>query len=1037
MGFAVLKRFCFLQRTATVLLLLVLVSVEDASAKNFKVFSGSDQTLVVERRTASPASGDADGTKSDKDKADDKGKKGDGEDSEPAEPKIIRRDSTSDEDADPDELNASVGDDGKIAFEFRNQPWVDLIQWLADISDQPLDWLELPGDRVNLRSPGRYTVAETRDLFNRYLLARGYTLLEIDGGLTVAKTETINPAIVPRVSPENLESLPSHSFVRTSLDVGWLSAEKLSKELAPMISSNGKLTALTTTNRIEAMDAAINLRQIVRLLEQERSSSSREALAPEFVLRHLSADVAKAMLEEFLGVEKKKSTPLTPQQIQQMQRQQQQNNGKGAPQTKKVEIAIVANVRQNSILIRAPADRVAIATEFLKRIDVPGESLKNLMDVQSRVQVFRLASLDAEKLIEIVSEMNVLEPGTRIRVDKDNKAIIVSGSLADRYIINSMIERLDGSGRKFEVMPLRRLDPNEVAESIAFLMGQKNDDKKKKSSRRSYYYSSYGSDDEEESKEKDEFRVAANSRLSQVLLWANEQEMEQVRSLLVKLGELPPPGGNRQTVRVLNAAATPETLEYLKRLKSQWSRFSPNPIELPDADRFTDPNANEDIETTIPTTNGEGEESETQPDKKPINVDDDDSIAQRPRLPGHQVANKFWMLANTDLNSPSSNDEESSTPPARSASDIQSLQDFDRQFRTGKSKPTKVDLANGDQAGSNNGTPEPIRVEFDAQGNLILISPDTAALDRLENLMLQMKPPQRPYRVFHIKHASALWMKLNLEDYFRDADEKTESKGNSFYSWYYGSNDDDDDDGPTGLGKGNKLKIVDDIDTNTLVISGASSEQLKTIEELILLWDVPEPVNKRKTRFTKLVNVNYGKADKIAETVKEAYRDLLSSNDKAFSSGQGGGGGGGQSKSKDVGKSRGGNGSGLEDSQSGRDAGGADFSFKGKLSIGIDSIGNTLLVSAEGEPLLDLVAEMIDQLDEAARPQGEVQIVKLSGGMNGETLQKALEAISGTTSASDRQTGGSGGGSKNGNDRKQSQSRNQRKPRARQGSDRN
>ncbi len=103
--------------------------------------------------------------------------------------------------------------------------------------------------------------------------------------------------------------------------------------------------------------------------------------------------------------------------------------------------------------------------------------MASLADIQTRVQVFRLASLDPEKLIEIVTEMNVLEPTTRVRVDKDNNALIVSGSAADRYIIDSLIKRLDGSGRSFEVLPLRRLDPAEVAESIAFLMGQKDEEK--------------------------------------------------------------------------------------------------------------------------------------------------------------------------------------------------------------------------------------------------------------------------------------------------------------------------------------------------------------------------------------------------------------------------------------------------------------------------------------------------------------------------------------------------------------------------------
>lgn len=901
---------------------------------------------------------DGDGEKKDGDKK---------EDEKSPEPKVIRRDDTLSDQSDPDEFKSMVGDDGRVAFEFRNQPWVDLVQWLADISDLPLDWLELPGDRVNLRSPGRYTVVETRDLFNRYLLARGYTLLEIDGGLTVAKTDSINPAIVPRVGRSELAALPMHSFVRTSLDVGWLSAEKLSEELRPMISTNGRLTALTSTNRIEAMDAAVNLRQVAELLDRELDDMSRQTLAPEFKLRHLPAEEAKRMLEQFLGVEKKKETPLTQQQIQMMQR-----NGGGQPPPpaeKKVEISIVANSRQNSVIIRAPVDRVAIATQFLTRIDVPSDDMVTLSDIKSRVQVFRLASLDPEKLIEIIGEMNILEPTTRIRVDKDNNALIVSGSPADRYVISSLIERLDGSGRSFEVMALRRLDPTEVAESIAFLMGQKDDDKEKQSNRRSYYYGFYGSGgDDEKDKEKDEFRVAANARYKQILLWANDTEMAQVRSLLIKLGELPPPGGNPQTVRILDASATPETLEYLRRLKQQWNRVAPNELELPDADVFVDPNARPEMDDDDEGETEETDEEAAAPlprDAKPV---DDGSVAVEASLP--RQLTMVQTMAGDDL-----------------PGDIRSSKDFDAAFGDRPAKPTPK---------NNGGDAEPIRIELDSNGNLVLISRDTEALDRLESLMLQVTPPRRPYRVFHIQHASATWMKLNLEDYFKDLEEDEDSAADTFYSWYFGSGDDDKDKGPSGLGKGNKLKFVDDLDTNTLVVTGASGEQLQTITELIALWDVMEPVNKRKARFTRLLQIKFGKADKIAETVKEAYRDLLSSNDKTFAAGGSGDGQNGGGKNKDIAKSREGSGSELQNTESGRDGGGADFSFKGKLSLGVDMIGNTILVSAEGEPLLELVAEMIDQLDDAARPQGEVQIVELSGGINGDRLQAALKALGAT-----------------------------------------
>ncbi|MEE2935537.1 MAG: hypothetical protein VYA84_06025 [Planctomycetota bacterium] len=192
-----------------------------------------------------------------------------------------------------------------------------------------------------------------------------------------------------------------------------------------------------------------------------------------------------------------------------------------------------------------------------------------------------------------------------------------------------------------------------------------------------------------------------------------------------------------------------------------------------------------------------------------------------------------------------------------------------------------------------------------------------------------------------------------------------------------------------GLGKNTKLRFIDDPDTNTLVVSGAPNEQPRTISELIKLWDVPEPVNQRKARFTKLLSIAHGKADQIAKTIQDPYRDLLSSNDRAFAKdGQNPGGRGGGDNDQ-ANKSRDGHGSGLR-SETGQDGGGADFSSKGKLSISVDHVGNTLLVSADGEPFLNLVIDMVKQLDEAAHPQGEVQVIELPGGISARGLQNAL-----------------------------------------------
>lgn len=894
-------------------------------------------------------------------------------DDKTSEPKIVRRDGLEVPEGDPAELKATLGEDGLVGFQFRNQGWVSIVGWLSDISGQPIDWQELPGDLVNLVSPERLDVEETADLINRHLLSRGFTMLQLEGGITVIKTDSINPGMVRRVSIDELNKLPNHTFVRTMLDAGWLSAEKLSTELKTMLSAAGKITPLATTNRIEIMDAAVNLRQVASLLSEERDAASRDALAPEFRLQHIPAEEAKRLLEEFLGVEKKAPAPMSREQMQMMQRMQQQQGGKPPPQEPEIEVSIVANVRQNSVLVRAPIDRVAVAAEFLKRIDVPGGSLRSLVDATARVEVFRLVSLDPEKLIEIAQEMNVLEPNTRIRVDKDNSAIIVSGAAADRFIIKSLIERLDGGKRRFEVLQLRKLDAAEVAESIGFLMGQKDEEEDNSRSRRSYYYG-YGGNDDDKKDDKDEFRVAANTRYRQVLLWANESEMLEVRALLMKLGELPPPGGSGRTVRTIEASATPETLEYLKQLKAQWRQMSGNELVLPEASMFVDP-----IEQARETAAEQQAAEQKSAEERAAEERGAEDVKQ-------------------------SESEDEGAAPANPAGDDTELTQSPFDGDAAERATTLAFQNTIEQSGAE--SKPPIQIRLDEAGNLILSSTDTKALDQLENMMLDIKPPRRPYRVFQIENASVTLMTLDLEEYFEDGEEKDNVDTDNFYYWYFGGDNNDKDKSPTGLAKTGKLRFLANSDTNTIIVTGATSEQLRTIEELIRLWDVAEPINPKRSRYTKLVTIQYGRAEKIADTVKDAYRDLLSSNDKAFAGGK-------NAKNNQKRSSNREEGSGLEDSESGRDGGGNDFSFNGKLSLGVDEIGNTIVVSAEGESLLSLITSMIEKLDQAAMPGGEIEIVRLSGDVSAETLRQAMATLgasaavsSGKSKESSRDRGG-------------------------------
>ncbi|GIW97178.1 MAG: hypothetical protein KatS3mg111_0511 [Pirellulaceae bacterium] len=927
------------------------------------------------------------------------GKPGGGNSGQDAEGglKVIQRSPQPPEPPDPAELQVVPDEQGLVSFHFRNQPWLEVMRWYARVCNLALDWQELPGDYINLMTRRPYTLDEAGDLINRALLMRGFTMLRGEDTLTVVKVEGLNPALVPRVEPNQLVDLPPHQFVRTSFSLQWMLAEEVHEEFSAMLSKNGKLTPLPAANRLEAMDAVANLRDIYAIIQEEESAVALQNLAREFPLKYARAATVKMQLEAFLGLQSSSSTGgggspggvmdmsrMMQQQMQQLQQQMQQQmqqaaqgRGGGGPArpTRSDKVYLVANDRTNSVIVHAPPDKMALVESFIARVDVPNENAVDFQRLNARMRVFRLASLSPSELVATLTAMDVLEPQTRLQVDAENNAIIAYASVADQFLIQSVIERLDGSARSFHVIQLRRLDAEAVAGSIRFLMGVDDDEEDDRSRYRPYYYDFYSRRNTEESKPKDKMRVGANVQDNQLLLWVNEVELQEIHNLLMKLGELPPEGGNRSTIRVIDASRKPETYRYLLRLKEQWERVAPNPLILPDANAFADPG------TATEEAKSEGEVSEEKTEEadatggSPRAMPTPDS--RRDRQDTDRTSEVTWATEGMITGGET---------PVVSLHRLVSLQgkalSDEPQSVSATEQPAAAEgqtAAESPPATPSEEIPQrdvpPVVIAIDEAGRLVLQSADPAALDRLEQLMQVNRPPQRRYDVFKVQHVPATWVVLQLEEYF---DTKEEEPERPYPYWFFFDDfERDDKEEPSQLGRKQPLRFVADSDTGTIVVQGADDIDRQTIKELIELWDVPPPVDEETVRYTRLVRIRYSKAEVIAATIKDAYRDLLSANDPA------------------VQRGRNNNGTEEEKRAEGgvQDGGGMSFSFKGKLSLGVDALTNSILVSAEGMKLLELVVAMIEELDQAAKTEGQVSVYTLPAGISGKSLEKSLRAM--------------------------------------------
>lgn len=464
---------------------------------------------------------------------------------------------------------------------------------------------------------------------------------------------------------------------------------------------------------------------------------------------------------------------------------------------------------------------------------------------------------------------------------------------------------------------------------------------KKEDNRRDYYSWRYRSSDDDDDKPDSDFRVEADIENNRLLLYANKAELEAVNSLLVKLGELPGDSGNPNTIRVQDARGEKTTADLLIQLKRLWPE-SANPLK---------------IEGTLPTSDVELDEPSETSDQKTDSVDSTEPVNDSDAEDTGKTANRKAIGAAMPATFAMQTNASAST------SDDQPLQHDARAETPDETTPSDA---------------PPINISIAADGRLILSSQDTAALDTLEELIGRLAPPAKKHRVFYLQYALASLVTLNLEEYF-EGDTSTDSDENWMRAWF--GMDFKEETVNNGLSSRRPVRFIYDIDTNSILVRDATPRQMETIEELIEIYDQAPSEESISARRLKAFKLEYSDANVVAATIKDVFRDLLSSKDKEF---VGTGEKENQSSSSRTIRLFGGNDKDDKPTK-------VKASFEGALSVGVDALSNTIIVSAQ-EEWMPNIEEIIKYLDENAKPDTTVVVQPLKMPMNADSMQ-ALAAM--------------------------------------------
>jgi type II secretory pathway component GspD/PulD (secretin) len=879
----------------------------------------------------------------------------------------------------------------EVTFNFQEAPWPFVLDEVARVSHMTLDWNTLPGDSLNLRSNGKSPIAQARDSVNAQLLARGYSMV-VDPksqAITVVNLDNLTTSLVPRVAQEDLETLPPHDLVKVSFRLDWLPADKAVEEFKPMMSPKGKLFPLKSTNRLEAVDAVENLKEISRLLEEEQKASGGVKI---FELRYTRAPDVVDQLQTFLNLKKDQNAapmPGQPGMPMQMQMQPGQPQPGAQPnQPAKPEIRLLALQRNNSVLVNAPPDQMGIIRSAIFKMDVPSER-PSLSENATLMHVYRLATLDPEAMINMLESVGDLDPQTKLQADKKNRTVIAYATPRDQKAIAATVLNLDGTDRELHVIRLRKLDADMVAGTIrALLVGDEKKQDNNNGGRWGRFSFFGGGGNQQDEQPTTKFRVEADVVANRLLVFSNKIELAEVEKCLAQLGEVPRKEGSGDTLRVLDFGASDDEQQLLERLRRAWPSLGGNKLiidapakkpekTVPDESKQPHPLVpKKEIATPPSASTHEPGMSLPANAKIPVRLVDLEQVTQlaqadskRPDPPPSGMSpgpSKRGMRRGRMV--PRAPEEASAPRPAREEPRV-------------PSEDTKTSGEQRETPGAESVAGDPIHISRGADGKLVITSRDTKALDQLEELMAKLAPPRKDYEVFYLQYTTSLSMRIMLDDFF-SVEKKESSADKNFrrWSWWDDSDSNKKDDTPR-LSQRKPLKFIDDDATNSILVQGATADQLRRINDIVKLYDRPEKPNTRASRVTQIFQIKHNKASVVSDMLKDLYRDLLSANDKALESYN-------QTKSQGG---RGGRFATILNFGDNEDDGKLNQGrFKGYLSLAANDSTNTVMVSCPS-PLMSNIEQIVSSLDQAAVPVVQsFQVIKIDRGIDAASLQKKL-----------------------------------------------
>jgi type II secretory pathway component GspD/PulD (secretin) len=858
-----------------------------------------------------------------------------------------------------------------LSFNFRYAPWADVLKLFADAAQWTLDLNEVPPGTFNYYDDKAYTVTEALDVLNGYLLPKGYALVRRDRFLVALNIDNgIPPGLLPTITVDELPKRGVNELLIVDVPLEGFEVDKIVGEVKELLSPWGKIAAMKQTNSLNILDTGSNISRIIRLLKAGTPVGNPDTTAFRAIaLKHITAADAERTIRRLFGLNPA-VTSNTPQfgmgfggapqfggfgggfggfggfrggddrgrggddrsrDQQQQQRPQPSVASPSAPSPFAGKIQVTADTRTNHLLVTASASLVKVVEDAVKSIDVD----TGKPPVETGPAYLKAYTVAGGDVTQVAQTLNSMLPGLVVGVDTRSAKIHVQGNGEEHTQIERLILTLAGdiNGGSVAVINLTRSDPVQVTNTLRNLFAS----------------------------EVKPPTIEADSLGRRLLIRGSAEQLAQVKSLLASLGEsgLDPNSdamkANRGNVRMLNPQGR-DPQDVLPLMRQMWDAADRAPIRVvvpsqpnPVRERRVPGGRSLDVENP---TNTNRPPEVSRPTSRPAGSLDRSGPSTQTAPRRSSILQVSQSGARDDEATPksvgTSQTGDAVEPPARAKPDV---------------LPKRADAA---PAASDK---SPISLSI-VGGELVITGDNPEALDQFEdmfNTLISALPVRTQWTVFYLRSADATDTAQMLERLFPQSSvtASTSSSGGMFGSLTGGlSNLGRGMMNVTGLnqtlGGANGLRIITDIRSNALFVSGPK-DQIAEIESMLELLDSAELPTSLRDRVPREISVEHADVEEVAAIIEDVFKDALTPENQQQQGGggqrfnplamlMGGGGGGGNGGRKEPGV---------------------------QLTVGVDRRTSHLIISCN-DNLFRQIEGLVTSIDERARDARQtVQIMRL------------------------------------------------------------